>query len=501
MPIKTNSTILAVNIESVEGTPVLATAGSQVVPLREGFSFGPAQEVLTNDELRAGIGSAADVPGVESGESEIPFFLRHSGVEGQESKDGKFYHSLFGAKTVNATEYDTAAGSTVSVIAMPVGEGANFERGQALLVKNSVREIRAIESISGDNLTLAFNLPVAPSAAGINLGKAIVYKPANDGHPSLTLDMYRGNGGIREVISGGRVSEMSIEVNAGEFIQGSFSIQGTKYYFDAIEITATSKYLDFDDGAVKQLVLTEKVYRDPHELAQAIQDAFNVASSGWTVIYNDKGSDKGKFRISKASGTATLLWDTGVQTANTIGTKLGYDVSSDDSGFLFYVSDLAQDWSFQYTPAYDSEDPLVAKGLEILLGDSATDISSVCVQSLSATINNTINDVNCIRAETGVDSKNIEKREATLEFTITADQHDAEIWKQFRSNTTVKFQFNFGRKSGGNWQQGRSGCLYFAAAKLTEMAVEDDAGLVIITGSIKAFVGSSVLGEVYLNFV
>ena len=491
---------MVVRKEVTEGTPLLASAGSQVIPLREGFSLSPAQETLTNDELRAGIGAAPDAIGVESAEAEIPFYLRHSGVEGQEPCYGELIESAFGAKTVNATEYDTASGSTVTVIAMPSGEGPFFERGQALLVKNTTKEIRPIESISGDNLTLAFDLPIAPPVS-INLGKAILYKPANEGHPTLTLDMYRGNGGIREVIAGGRVSEMSISAKAGEFLEGSFSVNGVRYYFDPIEITATNKYLDFSDGSVKQLVLTEKLYRDPHELAQAIQDAFNVASSGWTVIYSDKGANKGKFTISKASGTATLKWFTGAQAANTIGVPLGFDVSADDTGFLTYTSDNAQDWSFQYTPSFDSEDPLVGKAMEVLFGDASNDIVSRCVQELSAKVSNTINDIKCLRAETAVDSKDIQKREATLDFTINADQHDAEIWKQFRSNSTVKLAFNFGRKSGGNWVAGSAGCLYFADCKLVDFKIDDSDGIVIITGSIKAFANSSGAGEVYLNFV
>jgi hypothetical protein len=500
MPIKTKSSILVINKEVTEGTPVLASAGSQVVALQSGFSFSPTQETLINDELRAGIAAAPDVPGTEGAEASFNHYIRHSGVEGQQPNYGELLESVFGSVEVEATEYDTTSGSTVSSIAMPVGEGANFQRGQPLLVKNTVREIRPIESVSGDNLIPAFDLASAPGT-GVNLGKAVWYAPESEGHPTLTLDLFRGNGGIREVIAGGRVSELAITANAGEFITGAFTVQGVKYYFDPIEITATTKYLDFNDGSVKQLVLTEKVYRDPHELAQAIQDAFNVASSGWTVVYNDKGASKGKFTISKASGTASLLWNTGAQTANSIGPKIGFSTAADDTAALTYTSDNEQSWAFAYTPDYDDEDPLVGKAVEVLFGDQSSDIASQCVASLSATISNTIQDVKCLRAETAIDSKIISLREGTCAFTITAEKHDAEIWKQFRENTTVKLAFNFGRKTGGNWVAGKCGCLYFATAKLTEFNVDDQDDIVVITGTIKAFGNSAGEGEVYLGFV
>ncbi len=500
MPLKTKSSILAIRKETTEGVPLLASAGNQVVALQAGFSFGPTTETLTNDELRAGIAAAPDVPGVEGAETSFNHYIRHSGVEGQEPDYGELLESLLGSVQVEATEYDTTSGSTVSSIALPSGEGVNFLRGQPLLVKDTVRSIRPIESVSGDNLIPAFDLDTAPGT-GINLGKAVWYAPESDDHPTLTLDLFRANGGIREVISGGRVSELAITANAGEFINGSFTVQGVKYYFDPIEITATSKYLDFDDGSVKQLILTEKVYRDPHELAQAVQDAFNVASSGWTVVYNDKGASKGKFTITKASGTASLLWNTGAQTANSIGPKLGFSTAADDTGGLTYTSDTEQDWSFAFTPDYDDEDPLVGKAMEVLFGDQATDIASQCVASLNATISNTIQDVKCLRAETAIDSKLISLREGTLAFTITAEKHDAEIWKQYRENTTVKLAFNFGRKSGGNWVAGKCGCLYFATAKLTEFSVDDSDDIVVITGTIKAFGNSSGEGEVYIGFV
>src|SRR5690606_17278141 len=125
------------------------------------------------------IGAAAPVLGAEAPALSLNHYLRHSGVEGQEPNFGLLLEGAFGDKSVASTEYDTVANSTAgsssarAVVKVDSGEGVNFERGHALMIKDQTNgySIRPVFSISSDDLSLGFNLGNAPGS-GVNLGKA-----------------------------------------------------------------------------------------------------------------------------------------------------------------------------------------------------------------------------------------------------------------------------------------------------------------------------------------
>ena len=217
------SSIFSVKEEATEGVYAPPVAGSDFVPLRPGNTSNFEPELLNSDELLNDIGASKGSIGKESVSGSHPAYLKHSGVEGQEPEVGILYESLFGSKVVNATEYDTVSGSTVSVIKVGSGEGALFSQGQALLIKDSVGySIRNIGSISGDDLTLNFNVTSAP-AVGINLGKAVLYESVALGHKSFSTNKYLGNGHAVEVSAGNQTSEMSITADANGFGEVEFS--------------------------------------------------------------------------------------------------------------------------------------------------------------------------------------------------------------------------------------------------------------------------------------
>ena len=87
--------------------------------------------------MNGDIGSSESIRVGENPGSSWSGYLKHSGTEGSEPEYGVLIESSLGEKTVNSTEYDTIAGSTVSKCVVDSGEGVNFEQGQALLVKNT----------------------------------------------------------------------------------------------------------------------------------------------------------------------------------------------------------------------------------------------------------------------------------------------------------------------------------------------------------------------------
>ena len=500
---KNRSSVLAIVEETVPGTIELPSVGTEMIALQEGFEFAPNFNVLENAEIRSSIGASKPIQGLESPNGSFDHYLRHSGVEGQAPGYKVLLKSIFGTQTVNATERLTAAASTVSLLKLAAG-GGDFARGKAVLVKDGTNgyAIRPVDSVATNDLTLGFDLLAAP-AAGLGVGKCVNYAPADSGHAKFSGWLYRGNGGAVEVISGSQVTEMGISVKAGELIVASYSFEGVKYHFDPITITATDTKLDFtDDDGTFVATVAAGTYRDPLELAQALQDAMNSANSGetHTVVYL---SASGKFKITSTGTVLSLLWNTGGNAANTIGDKIGFLTAADDTGVAAttgYTSDNAQSYANAITPSYDVADPLAAKNNEVFLGNS-TDVSCFCASSLDFKITNEIQDVLCVCALSGVQEKLITKRLVSCDIVGLLERYEAEKFKKYRNNDDVKFLFNFGIKSGGNWVAGKCGCIYVPSATLSSFKLGDDNGIVTMELTIQAYVDSSGNGEVYLNFL
>lgn len=501
MAITTRSSVLAVKPEVTEGTPVSPTAATDYVALQDDFAMEPAFESLDNAELKNSIGKSKSITGIEAPTASTSHYLRHSGVEGQAPNYSEFLQALFGNEAVAGTEYDTVAGSAVDAVNVDTGEGVNFQRGQAVLVKNpSGYEIRPIHSVAGDVLTPGFDLVNAP-ASGVNLGKAVLYYPAEADHQTLSLWHYLGNGGAVQLMSGSRVTTATFEFAAGQLISGAYSFEGVEYYFNPIEITATDTYLDFtDDDSTWAVQIAAKFYKDPHQLADALTAAMNASGTTEThvVTYSD---DLGKFTISTSTSTLlSLLWSTGANTANTVGDKIGFTVSADDTGATSYAADGAIDYGSPQTATFDTSDPLAAKDHNALIGDAE---DNVCFDpsTVSISFTNTRRPIPSVCAQSGVSGSIINGREVEVSITALLDQYDADKWRRFRENAETRFMYAFGSKSGGNWVPGKCGCWYFPTATISSIVINDDDGLASLDLTLTAFVDDDGNGEVYLDFV
>lgn len=496
----TRSSVLAIKKETTEGTLIDPGAATDFVALQPDVTLTPSFEVLNSDELRSSIGSAKPIQGLESPSLSFSHYLKASGTEGSAPEYGDLLESAFGSTSSNSTQRLTTSSSTVSLIKLASG-GSDFARGKAVLVKDGTNgySIRPILSVSTNDLTPGFNLAAAP-ASGIGVGKCVNYAPENSAHPAFSAWLYRGNGHMTEAMAGCQTTQFGFNAQAGQLINASFTAEGTKYFFNPIRIASTDQYLDFLDNATTRAAsITAKVYRDPGELATALQDAMNAlgSSNTFTVTYS---STTGKFTLTSNGTTFQLLWNTGANTANTIGDKIGFSTAADDTGALTYTSDNAQTYAAPYTPSYDTSDPVAAKYLEILLGD-ATDTACFCAQSVDFTLSVEKTNVLCICAESGVQQKLATSRTATMTITALLDKYEAAQFKRFRSNTSLAAAFNFGPRSGGNWVAGSCGNLYMPSAVISSFEVTDLDSVVAIQIELTAFVDSSGNGEVYLNFL
>jgi hypothetical protein len=510
MALNNKSTIMAIVAEVTEGTPVVpSVAADNFIALQDGFSLEPAFGSLENAELTGTIGKAKSIQGMEEPKCSVSHYLRHSGVEGQEPNFGLLLKSILGASSVAVTEYDTISGSTAGsattrgIVKVNTGEGASFERGEGLLIKDATNgySIRCVQSVSTDDLNLNFNLANAP-AVSTNLGKAVLYKPAESGHPTLSAWLYRANGGAIEAMAGGRVSSAGIDVKAGELINTSFEIGGISYYFDPIEITSATKYLDFTDSAgTFAAILPTKLYKDPHQLADAIALAMNDISTGAFVISCIYSDTTGKFTISttQSTGDFSLLWNTGTNTANSIGTKVGFALTADSTSAYTYTSATAMVMTPPVTPSYETSNPIVAKNIGFMMGDF-DDYVCYPASEVSIKIDGERTDLLSLCAESGKSGSLITGRTVSADVTARLEQYDVDKFKRFRENSNTQLQLTFGEKTGTNYTAGKSGCIYIPTAIISSFSLQDNNGVIELKMSLNAYVENG-LGEVYINFL
>lgn len=492
------ASIQAFTREVTAGIYVTPAAATDFVATRPGGAIAYEPEALESDEILNDIGASKAFVGKEIVSGSHPAYLRHSGVEGQEPQLGLLYESIMGTKQVATVEYDTVAGSTTKIIKVDVGEGANFVEGQALLIKDGTNgySIRNINSISGDDLTLNFDLDTAPGT-GVTLGLAVTYIPAAQGHPTISQTKYLGNGFGKEISAGNTVTECAITTNANGFGEVEFSLEGTKYYFNPIIISATNKFLDFtDDAGTRAASVPEGIYKTPIELAEALQAALEDASlETMSVTYDN---DAGKFTIASGSLVFSLLWNTGANTANTIGEELGFDVSADDTGAVTYTADNELSYAAAFTPSYDSADAIVIKGAELMIGSQAEN-ACICAQEVAVTISKEVEDVDCICEESGIKEKIPVGRSAEMVVTATMKKHDVSLLDALLKNSGISAMLNAGPKTGGNWLAGRCFNVYMQTCTVGKYSTTGDS-FIQVEITLKGYVSSSTK-DIFLNFL
>jgi hypothetical protein len=224
----------------------------------------------------------------------------------------------------------------------------------------------------------------------------------------------------------------------------------------------------------------------------------NAAGSAnlFTCNYSDT---TGRFTLTSNGTIFSLLWNTGDNTADTIGTTIGFLVAADDSGSLTYTSDNAQVFAAPQTPDYDDTSANVAKANEAMLGDQA-DISCFGAQSISITLSNTKTDIPDLCEVSGKSGSLITAREVTAQVTYLLKKYEADKFRRFREGSKTSLTYNFGAKSGGNWVPGKCVNIFLPTCTITGLEIQDSDGLCIVSCSLSAYVEDGK-EELFLNFL
>lgn len=497
--INTKSSVFSVMEESSEGVITEPAAATDFIALQDDLDIDPAIEYLENPEAKASLGKAKGITGAENPSISLSHLLRGSGVSGQAPNFGKLLKSIFGSEVIRSSADAVSGVATVSTI--PVADESIYSVGEALLVKDpNGYTVRPVHSIAANELTLGFDMQNIP-ADTTPIGKSVTYAPVNTGHPTLTAWHYAGNGGAKQTVRGARVTSFSFSAEAGQLINATYSLEGLEFYYNAIKIAATNKYLDFtSDNGTFAISVAEKWYKTPHELAAAIESAMGVIDplETYSCVYSDT---LGKFIISSStSAVLSLLWSTGANTANTIGTTLGFAVAADDTGATSYTSDNEQSYVAAFSPTFDSSEALVAKGHQIMFGDKE---DYVCFgpSSVSFDMSMEKKTIDNICSASGRGASLFVGRSCTVSITGLLEKHDVDTFRRLLENKDSRFCYIGGPKIGGNWVEGKTWCLYLPYCNVTTSKVSDDESVAVNEFEVASFVPDDGSKEVFLSFV
>ena len=508
------STVFGFNEEATDGT-LVEPAAADFTTVREGFTFQGSFETLESDELVDSLAAGTIFTTKETPTGSISKYLKHSGTEGTAPDYAVFLKSALGSQTVNSTEYDTVNGSSAGssaargYIILNSGEAANFATGQAFLIKDNANgySIRNYYSNStGDQVELNFNLASAP-ASGVNTGKCIAFAPTNSGHPSFSAFQYQdkttADNAFTQAMAGCRTTNTTINIAANGLAEISFDFAGTAFYFNPIEITSSNKYIDItDDASTLAVQVTEKWYRNPRELARAITEAATQASADAgnsnTITCSFDPTD-GKFTLESDGSTFSLLWNSGSNAANDMGSALGFATAADDTGATSYEGDNALTYSVDATPSYDDNDPYVCKDQELLIGDYFRTDHRKC-GNVSFTASTPKTDIADIGSQSGVCGSVPASRATTFSATLWLEKHEIEEMDDFQFNNDTQVMYNGGEKVGGNWSAGKCFNVWLPLVNLSATLVGETDGLYAfqVEGRAKA---NSTYEDVYINFL
>lgn len=510
----------AIVLKSFEGDLTKPTSGGQFLALQPDFSLNPNFNVTENVELKDDIMSGKNIVTGEAPTGTMSHYLAGSGTAGTAPEYGPLLQSSFGGFRTIGAELTLTAGSTTSVLKLSTAQAAQLKKGDAVLVKDTANgwSVRPVESISGTDVTLGFNLESAPGT-GVKIGRFVTYFPISDNLPVLDIWHYIGGGesGV-ENIKDCRVTSISMAATAKDLINGTYSFEGTAYRFnqDYKENFTLFEYNNkfyirkTANGAPITVTLSAKSYDDGAALAAEIQSKVRTqaALASFTAVF---ASNKFTF-----DATAAFLPDfslnADVPEGNmALGDILGFSKESQagktpDMTAKTGANDakMYRDYGHGLTESYDESDPIIARGQQIFIGDAS---DNICIDSSSVTINvNTPKQlITSICEESGNYKSLIGSRSATVSVSAHLEDDDRRFFDKFQRGDTTQFAFVAGKKTSVNgklqWKAGETFVVYGSPASITSWAVTGSNDVYMLDLELTCYSPGDGTGSIFMSYV
>lgn len=505
-------------LKAFESDLMKVSAGGQFLAIQPGFALTPGFTTTENVELAGDIMSGKNIVTGEAPTGSLSHYFTGSGTPGTAPSYGTLLQATFGGYRNTAAEGTLAASSTTTELKFSTATAAAvYKKGDALLVKSvGGWEIRPVESVAGTTVTLGFALNSAP-ATGTKIGRLSTYFPISDQIPVFDAWHFIGGGesGV-ENVANCRTTSATLTVNAKDLINCAFSFEGTNYKFneDFTESFVISSYnskfnVVNTQGGTRtstEVELEAKTYDDGAALAAEIQTKVS-AVTGLT-------SFRATFATNRFSFTSTAAYlldffnvqtppDGGLYLADVLGFERT-DTSgvNPSTGVKASTKDARQTRSYAspVEPEYSIADPIVARGLEVFIGD-ATDNICIASASVTITLGTPKSLITSICEETGNYRSLINARTATMAISAYLEDDDRRFFDKFSEGAETKFHLNAGMKeSNGNWTPGNVFSIYGSPCSITNWSVNASNEIYMLDLELTCFADGEEEGSIFVSY-
>jgi hypothetical protein len=285
-PAVTNTTAIAIEIESVEGTYVAPAGASSYVQTLPGVEMKNSKELIEREVFSGTIGQITPRTGTRSSSGTLGTELRAFSTEGSAPENDKLLKSALGTRRQNTTNVTTkSSGNTASVLQIDDADISKFNIGDIVLVKMSgayhVSPISAKSTGTGTaTITLLIPHPSGDIDDSVVVGKFTTYTVAESGHPTLSITKYLDSA-VEQQAFGCRVNKVDIsDFATGKIPKLSFGFDGLN--FDK-SLTVPS-YSPSYDSALPPIALDAKMYMDTtaiqiNELSLSIENTVSFQTT------------------------------------------------------------------------------------------------------------------------------------------------------------------------------------------------------------------------------
>ncbi len=295
-----NNTKVAVMIESTEGVYVAPAANTDYVQtLSDGTELTPAKELLEREIFNGSLGKSTPRTGTKSVSGALPVEFRAADTEGGATECDKLLRACLGSRRQVGDNTSTTGHST-TVINMGAPDAAEYQVNDIVLVKQSgAYHVSPISAVGATSITLLI-AAAAPFSDNVVVESFTSYRPADSGHPSLSISKYVEDARLEQA-TGCRVTSMSLEnFTTGQLASLNFGFEGLTFDQSLTANPFTPNYQD----SLPPVILNACLYQDGvdiqvNELTLNVENTLGFATS----TCSSNGRISGRVTSRSVSGT------------------------------------------------------------------------------------------------------------------------------------------------------------------------------------------------------
>ena len=305
--LKPNS-IVAVEVESTEGTYIAPQATTSYIQVLNGFGIKPSREVIDRGLITASPGKETPRMGMKSVTAQVPTEMRASGLEGADVDMSALLKGAMGAsiRTLASRITTKSSGNTSTSLKIEDADIGNFAVGNMVLVLKSgaheVRPVTAVTTTPGSAaLTLGWALDGGAPGNSVQIAKCTQFLTGNSSHGSLSLSYYMANE-KRMAAIGCKVASLALEnFEVGKVPNWNFGLEGMNF----TQIDGVAPHTPSYDTGLPPIDLNACIWRNGTQI-ECSSVSLNLANTIAALKTTCSANGKTAQRVSAREITGTI---------------------------------------------------------------------------------------------------------------------------------------------------------------------------------------------------